>query len=141
MILKFPQYFIVPLANLLWTSNVLHYHKPQDTNNMSIPSLSIILLKITPVNIIVISVSKNATQSIGSTIVQIVTILYIPNVFLRNTQISSLKMHIDYTATHIPLLSLWKLKTSLNVPIVVILAQSFFYQCAQCNFNINYGCE
>ena len=69
VILKFTQYSVVPLVNLLWTSNVLHYHKLQGTNNMSIPSLSVILLKMTPVNIIVISMKMNETQNIGSTIV------------------------------------------------------------------------
>jgi len=48
---------------------VLHYHILQGTNNMSIPSLYVILLKMTLVNTIVISVKKNETQSIGSTIV------------------------------------------------------------------------
>ena len=56
---------------------------------MSIPSLSVILLKMNPVNSIVISVKKNTTQSIGSTIVQIAIILHIPNVFLEKTQMSS----------------------------------------------------
>ena len=89
VILKFSQYSIVPLVNLLWTLDVLHYHKPQGTNNMSILLLSFILLKMTPVNIIVIFVKKNATQSIGSTIVQIAIILYIPNVFLGKIQFAS----------------------------------------------------
>ena len=89
MILKFPQYSVVPLVNLLWTSNVLHYHKPQGTNSMSIPSLSVILLKMTPMNIIVIFVKMNETQNIGSIIVQIAVILHIPNVFLGKSQISS----------------------------------------------------
>ena len=64
---------------------------PQSTNNMSmsIPLLFVILLKMILVNIIVKSVKKNVTQSIGSTIVQIAIILYIPNVFLGKIQISS----------------------------------------------------
>ena len=126
VMLKLTQYSVVPFANLLWTSNVLHYHKPQGINNVSIPSLSVILLNMTPENIIVISVKKNKTQSIGCTTVQNEIILYIPNVFLGSTQISSLEMHTNLTGIHIPLLSLRKLKTSLNVSIVVILAWSFF---------------
>ena len=64
------------------TSNVLHYHLLQGMNNMSIPSFFVILLKITLVNTTVISVKKNETRIIGSTIVQIAIILLIPNVFL-----------------------------------------------------------
>ena len=124
--LKLTQYSVVPFVNLLWTSNALHYHKPQGINNVSIPSLSVILLNMTPENIIVISMKKNETQSSGSTTVQNEIILYIPNVFLGSTQISSLEMHTNLTGIHIPLLSLRKLKTSLNVSIVVILAWSFF---------------
>uniref|UniRef100_A0A2N9GZ36 DC1 domain-containing protein n=1 Tax=Fagus sylvatica TaxID=28930 RepID=A0A2N9GZ36_FAGSY len=51
-------YFVVPLVDLHWTSNVLHYHLLQGTNNMSIPSFFVILLKITLVNTTVISVKK-----------------------------------------------------------------------------------
>ena len=93
---------------------------------MSIPSLSVILLKMTPVNIIVIYVKKNESQSIVSTIVQIAIILHIPNVLLGNIQISSFEVHTNLTVTHTPLLSLRKPKTTLNVTIVVILAQSCF---------------
>jgi len=46
-------------------------------------------LKMTLVNIIVIFVKKNETQTIGSTTVEIVLILHIPNVFLGNIQIGS----------------------------------------------------
>jgi hypothetical protein len=63
VIITFTQYFVVPLVNFLWTSNVLHYHVLQGTHNMSIPLLSVILLKIILVNIIVIFVKKNETQS------------------------------------------------------------------------------
>ena len=52
---------------------------------MIIPSLFIILLKMTPMNIVVISVKKNEMQSISPTIVKIVVILHIPNVFLGKT--------------------------------------------------------
>ena len=41
----------------------------------------------TLVNIIVISVKKNETQTIGSTIVQITLMLHVLNVFLENIQI------------------------------------------------------
>ena len=60
-------------------------HKVQ--NNMSVLSLSIIQLKMTLINIIVISVKKNETQTIGSTIMQITLILHVLNVFLENIQI------------------------------------------------------
>ena len=93
---------------------------------MSILSLSVILLKMTPVNIIVIYVKKNESQSIVSTTVQIAIILHIPNVLLGNIQISSLEVHTNLTVTHTPLLSLRKLKITLNVTNVVILAQSVF---------------
>ena len=86
VVLKFPQFSVVPLVTLLWTLNALHYHIPQVTNNMSIPSLSVILLKMTLVNTIAIYVKKNETQSIGSTTVKIVVILLIPNVFLEMNQ-------------------------------------------------------
>ena len=78
---KFTQYFVAPLVSLLWTSNALHCHIPQDTDNMIIPSLSVILLKMIPMNITVISVKKKGIQSIGSTTVQIAVILLIPIVF------------------------------------------------------------
>ena len=63
------EYFVVQVVNLHLTINARHYHKPQGTNNMSIPSLSVMQLKMTLVNIIVIFVKKNETQSIGYTIV------------------------------------------------------------------------
>ena len=63
------KYFVVPLVNLHSTLNVQNYHKPQDTNNMSISSLSVMQLKMNLVNIIVIFVKKNETQTISSTTV------------------------------------------------------------------------
>ena len=66
----------------------------QGTKNISIPSLSVIFLKMTQVNIIVIYVKKNETQSIGSTVVNIAIIVLILNVFLGNTQIVSLEVTI-----------------------------------------------
>ena len=87
MVIEEIQYSVVPLVNLHLTLNVRDYHRPQGTNNMSIPLLSIIQLKMTLVNIIVISVKKNETQTIGSTIVQITLILHVLNVFLENIQI------------------------------------------------------
>ena len=89
VVMKEIQYSVVPLVNLHLTLNVRHYHKQQCTNNMSIPLLSVIQLKMTLVNINVIFVKKNETQTIGSTTVQIVLILHIPNVFLGNIQIRS----------------------------------------------------
>ena len=65
----FTQYFVAPPVHLPWTSNVLHYHIPQDMGYMNMPSLSVILLKMTLVNITVIFVKKNESQSIGFTIV------------------------------------------------------------------------
>jgi hypothetical protein len=125
VVLKFPQYSAVPLVTLLWTSNALHYHIPQVTNNMSIPSLSVILLRMTLVNTIVIYVKKNETQSIGSTIVKIAVILLIPNVFLGNTQIASFELLTNFTFIHTPLLSLRKLKITLYVTNVAVLAKSW----------------
>ena len=124
VILELTQYSVVPLVHLLWTSNVLHYHILQDTNNMSIPSLSVIKLKITLVNIIVIFVKKNETQRIGFTTVRIAVILLIQNVLLGNTQITSLEELTNLTVTHTLLLSLRKLKTTLNVTNVMILVKS-----------------
>ena len=63
------EYSVVLVVNLHLTLNVRHYHKLQGTNNMSIPSLSVMQLKMTLVNIIVISVKKNETQTIGFTTV------------------------------------------------------------------------
>ena len=100
VILELTQYSVVPLVHLLWTSDVLHYHILQDTNNISILSLSVIELKITLVNIIVIYVKKNETQSIGFTTVRIVVILLIQNVLLENTQITSLEVLTHLTVTH-----------------------------------------
>ena len=67
----------------------------------------------TLVNIIVIFVKKNATQSIGSIIVQIAIILHIPNVFLGKIQMTSNTYNghqfggaNTLTITHTPLLSL-----------------------------------
>ena len=88
---------------------------------MSIPSFYIIDLKMTLGNIIVIFVKKNETQNIGSTTVKIVVILLIPNVFLRNTRNTSLEVLTHLIATHTPLLSLRKLKTTHHVTYVMIL--------------------
>ncbi|KAF3973678.1 hypothetical protein CMV_002913 [Castanea mollissima] len=56
---------------------------------MNIPSTSVILLKMTPVNITVISVKKNEIPSNGSTTVQSATFLLIVTVFLGKIQMSS----------------------------------------------------
>ncbi|KAK7853884.1 hypothetical protein CFP56_034184 [Quercus suber] len=67
-----------PLTLLPMKPNVLQCRILQDTNNMNIPSLSVIELKMTLVNIIAISVNKNdETQSIGFTTVRIAVILLI----------------------------------------------------------------
>ena len=150
MILKFTQYSVVQLVNLLWTSNVLHYHKPQSTNNMSIsiPLLSVILLKMTLVNIIVISVKKNTTQNISSTIMQIAIILYIPNVFLGKIQISSntydghlfggvntFNYH-PHTLTFIEGIIDYPRCNRCNSS-----CKELIYQCAQCSFHVHYYCS
>ena len=124
VILELTQYSIVPLVHLLWTSDVLHYHILQDTNNMSILSLSVMELKITLVNIIVIYVKKNETQSIGFTTVRIAVILLIQNVLLENTQITSLEVLTNLIVTHTLFLSLRKLRTTLDVTNVMILVKS-----------------
>uniref|UniRef100_A0A2N9IHF2 DC1 domain-containing protein n=1 Tax=Fagus sylvatica TaxID=28930 RepID=A0A2N9IHF2_FAGSY len=124
VVLKFPQYSVVPLVTLLWTLNALHYHIPQVTNNMSIPSLSVILLKMTLVNTTAIFVKKNETQSIGSTTVKIAVILLIQNVFLGNNQIASLGVLTHLLVIHTPLLSLRKRKTTLYVADVAVLVKS-----------------
>lgn len=62
---------------------------PQVMDNMSIPLFSIILLKMTLVNITAIFVKKNETQNIGSTFVQIAVTLLIVDVFWEKTQIAS----------------------------------------------------
>ena len=124
VILELTQYFVVPLVHLLWTLDVLHYHILQDTNNINIPSLSVIELKITLVNIIVIFVKKNGTQIIGFTTARIAVILLIQNVLLGNTQITSLEVLTNLTVTHTLLLSLKKLKTTLDVTNVTILVKS-----------------
>ena len=90
---------------------------------MSIPSLLVMLLKMTLVNIIVIFMKKNEIQIIGSTTVQIVVILLIQNVFWKNTQILSLEVLIHLTATYTHLLLLRKLKTTLHVTNVAILVK------------------
>ena len=88
VVLNNTKYFIVPLVNLSQTSNVLHYHKPHGTTNMSIPLLSVILLKMTPMNITVIFVKKNKIPSNGSTTMKIAVILLIPIVLLGKYQIT-----------------------------------------------------
>lgn len=62
---------------------------PQVMDNMSIPLFSIILLKMTLVNITAIFVKKNETQNIDSTFVQIAVTLFIVDVFWEKTQIAS----------------------------------------------------
>ncbi len=104
VVVKNSVYSVVPLVNLHWTSNALHYHLPQGTSNMSISSLCIVLLKMTLENIIAIYVKKNETQSIGSTTVKIATILLISNVFWGNTQIASLEVFTNLHGTHMTLL-------------------------------------
>ena len=127
VLLPFTQYSVVPLVILLWTLDVLQCHILQDTNNMSIPSLSVIGLKMTLVNIIAISVKKNdETQIIGFTTVRIAVILLIQIVLLGNTQISSLEVLTNLnTITHTLLLSLRKLKTALDVTNVMIFVKSW----------------
>uniref|UniRef100_A0A7N2LC63 Calcineurin-like phosphoesterase domain-containing protein n=1 Tax=Quercus lobata TaxID=97700 RepID=A0A7N2LC63_QUELO len=56
---------------------------------MNIPSTSVILLKMTPVNITVISVKKNEIPNNGSTTVQSAAFLLIVTVFLGKIQMSS----------------------------------------------------
>ena len=51
-----------------------------------------------------------------------VAILLIPNVFLENSQVTSLEVLTHFIATHTPLLSLRKLKTTHHVTYVIILA-------------------
>ena len=82
------KYSVVPLVNQFQTSNVLHYHKLHGTTNMSIPSLYVILLKMTPINIIVIFVKKNEIPNNGSTTMKIAVILLIPIVLLGENQIT-----------------------------------------------------
>lgn len=62
---------------------------PQVMDNMSIPLFSIILLKMTLVNITAIFVKKNETQNIDSTFVQIAVTLLIVDVSWEKTQIAS----------------------------------------------------
>jgi hypothetical protein len=124
VIMKDTKYSVVPLVNLHWTLNALHYHFLQGTNNTIIPSSSVILLKMTLVNITVISVKKNETHNIGITIVQNAIILLIQNAFLENTQITNLEVFTLLTVTNTPLLSLRKLKTVLHVTNAMNLAKS-----------------
>ena len=85
---------------------MLHYHKPHGPNNMNIPSLCVILLKMIPVNIIVTFVKKNEIPNNGSTTVQNVVFLFIPNVLLGTTQISyethSPAEHNEYYKLELP---------------------------------------
>ena len=131
VVVKETMYSGVPLVNLHWTLNAQHYHFLQCTKNMSIHSLSAILLKMTPVNIIVIYVKENETKIIGSITVKNVAILFISNVFLEDPQISSNTYNnnlfrVAYIFDYHPhsILSLRKLKTTLNVTVVVILVKS-----------------
>ena len=89
VILKVILYSVVPLVNLLWTLNVLHYHKLHGTTNMNIPSTSVILLRMALVNITVIFVKKNEIPSNGSTTVKSATFPLIVTVFLGKIQMSS----------------------------------------------------
>ena len=146
VIQTFPQYFVAPLVHLLWTSNVLHYQLPQVIENINISLLFVILLKMTPMNIIVIFVKKNESESIGSTIVQIVVILLIPNVFLENPQMStqivttssrlqgecSLFDYHPHTLTFIEETKYHPQSHSCNDP-----CKEINYQYAQCNFNMH----
>ena len=91
---------------------------------MSTPSLYVIDLKMTSVNIIVIFVKKNEIQDIGFTTVKIVVILLTLNVFLENTQITSLEVFTHLIATHTLLLSLRKLKlmmTHHDIYVIVLI--------------------
>ena len=58
--------------------------QPHGTTNMSIPSLYVMLLKMTLVNIAVIFVKKNEILNNGSTIVKIVVILHL-NLIVKTT--------------------------------------------------------
>uniref|UniRef100_A0A7N2L667 Uncharacterized protein n=1 Tax=Quercus lobata TaxID=97700 RepID=A0A7N2L667_QUELO len=124
VVLKFTLYSVVPLVNLHLTLNVLHYHKPQGTNNTSTPSILVIQLKMILVNITIISVKKKETQTIGSTTVQIALIPHIPNIFSGNIQIGSNETLKYLIVTDNPFLSLRKLKVTLHVTNVVFLAKS-----------------
>ena len=104
VVLKNTVFSVVPLVNSHWTSNALHYHLPQGTNNMSIPSLCIVLVKMILENITAISAKKNKTQSIGFTIMKIAIILLISNVFLGNTLIAVLEVFTNFPSTHTTLL-------------------------------------
>ena len=79
---------------------------------MSIPSLFVILPKMTPMNITVTFVKKNEIPSNGSTTVQNVVFLFIPNVLLGTTQISkeTHKIATCFEMLHINLI----VKTTLN---------------------------
>lgn len=93
--------------NLLRTLNALHYHIPQGTNDMNIPSLFIILSNVTLMIIIVIFV-KNETQHIGPCIVHIEVILIFPNTLMTNLQL------LDDTCNgHHTHLFLWQLRWPL----------------------------
>ena len=81
-------------------------------------------LKMTLVNITIISVKKNEAQTIGSTTMQIALILHIPNVFLGYTQIGSWEALTHLIVTDTLLLSLRKLKITIHVTDVVFLAKS-----------------
>ena len=98
-------------------------------------------LKMTPVNIIVIFVKKNEIQDIGFTIVKIVVILLIPNVFLENTQITSLEVLTHLIATYTLLLSLRKLKLMMTHHDTCNSSYKYFiYQRVQCKFKMRQFC-
>ena len=66
---------------------------------MSIPSLFVIFLRMTPVNITVRSVKKNEIPNNGSTTVQIAAFVLIVTVFLEKPQMS-FNSHLFGGATH-----------------------------------------
>jgi hypothetical protein len=144
VILKVTMYSVVPLVDLHWTSDALHYHLLQGTNNMSIPSLFVILLKMTVVNTTVISVKKNETRNIGSITVQIAVFLLIPNVFLGNTQMSRNKIMaiclkvLTFDCHPHPLTLIEETKDYPQCHSSSCICKELIYQCAQCNFNMHY---
>ena len=92
---------------------------------MSIPSLYVIILKMTLMSITVTSVKKNEILSNASTTVNIAVILLISNVFLGKTQITrnTNNGHL-FGDLHI------------NLTIMTISLTQMIYQSLQYNFNI-----
>ena len=68
---------------------------------------------------------RTRLKSIGFTIVRIAVILLIQIVLLGNTQIPSLEVLTHLIVTYTLLLSLRKLKTTLNVTNVMVLVKSW----------------